>query len=70
MTKENSVNSCIQARPPPKPRRVPNVNVNDFLPRDLEGMINNLSLVSKQSNKYIQLALANAFVRLPMYDVK
>ena len=42
--------ASTQARPPPKPRRFPNVNVNDFLPRDLEGMINNLSLVSKQPN--------------------
>ena len=69
MSKENSVNSCTQARPPPKPRRIPNVNVNNFLPRDLEGMINNLSLVSEQSNNYIQL-LANAFARFPMYVEK
>ena len=44
--------ASTQARPPPKPRRLPNVNVNDFLPKDLEGMINNISLVSKQANKY------------------
>ena len=37
--------ASTQARPPPKPRRLPNVN---FLPTDLEGMINNLSLVRFQ----------------------
>ena len=34
--------ASTQARPPPKPRRLPNVN---FLANDFEGMINNLSLV-------------------------